>query len=57
MSLDQYWDVTPKRVLYPKDEYHRKHTFEMSDFIHVAFVTGFIATGLVFVVGVLPCLL
>ena len=55
-SLDQYWDVKPKQVLYSRDEYSKKHMIDVGEFFKVGIITSVIATISVLFLGVVMCL-
>ena len=55
-SLDEYWDIKPKQVLYPRDQYAKKHTVDVGEFFKVAFIVSVFATVSVLFLGVILCL-
>lgn len=55
-GLDEYWSVR-NTTLYPRDEYYRKHTFDVREFLEVAVVTSVLATAMALFMGLLMVVL
>ena len=57
MSLENYWDVRPKQVLYPQDTYHKTHTVDVGLFLKVGIVIATLSTLVLLGIGMVMVIL
>jgi len=56
-SLENYWDVKPKQVLYSRDTYHKEHTVDVFEFLKVGIVVSTVATLVLLGIGMVMVVL